>query len=70
MSTCARCGSTFECGMADTSDDAPCWCTQLPTLPVHAYQTNKDDNTASGCFCPACLRVLVAANSAPQNGKT
>ena len=62
MSTCKRCGADFACGMADPSGDEPCWCTQIPALPRSAYvgsDTDADDGNPS-CFCPQCLRTLVA----------
>lgn len=56
MSTCARCGATFSCAMADPSDGQPCWCTALP--PVMPVPTPGADANAS-CLCPACLRKLI-----------
>ena len=55
MSTCARCGKSFECGMTDRQDAEPCWCTTLPPLPPEAYAT-PGDMSAGSCLCPACLR--------------
>lgn len=59
MSTCSSCGASFECGMTDGPADAPCWCTQLPTLPPEAYVRNAGGESA-GCFCPDCLRALIS----------
>ncbi len=64
MSTCPRCGAAFECGMADAGATEPCWCTQLPTLPATAYVPDKVDDALSRCFCPNCLRALLAAQHA------
>lgn len=61
MSICSRCGTTFECGMTDAAGGEPCWCTQLPILPLEAYRPNTDDAAASTCFCPGCLRAALAA---------
>ena len=68
MSICPRCGTSFECGMKDAAAGTePCWCTQLPTLPPDAYRPDKTNDAASRCFCPYCLRALVAAqNAVPQ----
>jgi len=42
--------------MADGASE-PCWCTALPpALAVPA--------AAIGCWCPACLRAQIAAQSA------
>ncbi|MGH8807829.1 MAG: cysteine-rich CWC family protein [Noviherbaspirillum sp.] len=68
MSICQRCGLAFECAMTEGASE-PCWCTQLPILPRQAYVPNKDDAAASRCFCPYCLRGLLAAqNASPQTG--
>lgn len=56
MSTCARCGATFSCAMADPSDGQPCWCTTLP--PVVPVPRPGADANAS-CLCPGCLRQLI-----------
>lgn len=65
MTICPRCGTVFECGM--TAGKEPCWCAALPSLPPDAYLPNRDDAAASRCFCPYCLRALLAANeAAPQ----
>lgn len=61
MSTCSRCGAVFGCGMTDADSDEPCWCTQLPTLPPSAYVADNGDAMSGSCFCPQCLRALVAA---------
>jgi hypothetical protein len=60
MSTCDRCGAAFECGMADTGADQPCWCTQLPSLPASGYVQNSNDGMSSRCFCPDCLGMLTS----------
>jgi len=61
MSTCARCGASFSCAMADAGapDPAqPCWCTYLPaTVPVPSAP-------GSSCWCPDCLRRPIAASAA------
>lgn len=64
MSECARCGKSFQCGMVDADpptsrsspSSPPCWCTTLPPLP--AGMLGRD---APGCYCPDCLRALVAS---------
>lgn len=55
MSDCAQCGQHFSCGMVDADAAAPCWCTTLPALP--ADQLGRDNPR---CYCPACLRALLA----------
>jgi uncharacterized protein (TIGR00290 family) len=42
---CARCGATFECGMA--AGLAHCWCAGAPAVPI--------DPALAGCLCPRCL---------------
>ncbi|MDN4053821.1 cysteine-rich CWC family protein [Massilia sp. YIM B02763] len=57
MSTCARCGATFGCGMADPdgAGGEPCWCTRLPAVvPL------PEPGQRSGCWCPACLEQHIA----------
>ncbi|NML60433.1 cysteine-rich CWC family protein [Massilia sp. RP-1-19] len=57
MSTCTRCGTEFGCSMADGLD-APCWCTELPSVvPV--------PGEAAACWCPACLRQHIATAPPP-----
>ncbi len=67
MSTCSRCGAAFECGMVDGMSE-PCWCTQLPPLPRQAYVEDQEDAAAARCFCPACLRALLAAPELRSSG--
>lgn len=66
MSICARCGTAFECGMADRCSDEPCWCARLPALPAGAYLPAGDDPASSRCFCAHCLRALLAAADASK----
>jgi hypothetical protein len=47
---CGKCGSAFVCGMAAGAEH--CWCADLPPLMPLA-------DTAAGCYCPACLRVML-----------
>jgi len=54
MSICPRCRAEFTCCMNDAPAAAPCWCTALAPLPRAAYRSDSD------CFCPQCLRELVA----------
>jgi len=62
MSTCARCGATFSCAMADPSDGQPCWCTALPpALPVPGADAN------ASCLCPDCLRQRIADAAVSAN---
>lgn len=58
MSQCDRCGIYFNCGMVDGASEAPCWCTQLPLLP--APDLGKD---STRCYCPDCLRQLLARSA-------
>lgn len=51
--TCPRCGAAFTCGM--NAGQEPCWCTILPLL-----STPLPD---AGCYCPACLKQLIEAQS-------
>ncbi|MCX7178138.1 MAG: cysteine-rich CWC family protein [Proteobacteria bacterium] len=53
---CPRCGAAFICGM-DAGQGA-CWCTTLPALAVTLPE--------SGCFCPDCLKQLIAAQQNDQ----
>ena len=47
---CARCGTTFECGLG-----GDCWCAAEPyQLPLTAAGEIED------CLCPACLRQAAA----------
>jgi hypothetical protein len=47
---CAKCGATFVCGMSAGVEH--CWCADLPPLMPLA-------DTAAGCYCPDCLRVML-----------
>ena len=59
MSTCQRCGGSFDCGMRDApAPHEPCWCACLPALPGFAYIKEKDA-PARQCVCPDCLRKLL-----------
>jgi len=50
---CARCGTTFDCGLG-----GDCWCAALPyRVPL------TDAGRSEDCLCPDCLRK--AAGSAP-----
>ena len=43
---CARCGTTFDCGLG-----GDCWCAALPyRVPL------TDAGRSEDCLCPACLR--------------
>jgi hypothetical protein len=53
MSHCSRCGAVFACAMVDDKNATPCWCTQLPALPMPA------PGTTASCYCPQCLRQAV-----------
>ncbi|MDD5248817.1 MAG: cysteine-rich CWC family protein [Rhodocyclaceae bacterium] len=50
---CPRCGRLFTCGMK--AGHAACWCAGLPHRP-------PPDPGVAGCYCPACLRELLAAS--------
>jgi hypothetical protein len=53
---CARCGTTFECGLG-----GECWCTAEPyRLPLTAAGASED------CLCPACLRKAAALRRAAE----
>ena len=71
MSACVACGSEFQCGMADAGAADPCWCTQLPPLPALPPSPVPEAAAWRGharCYCPACLRTLLAApESAPES---
>ncbi len=53
---CPRCGATFTCGMQ--AGHATCWCAGLPHLP-------PPDPATPGCYCPDCLKILIAQRQAP-----
>ncbi|MBV8666604.1 MAG: cysteine-rich CWC family protein [Burkholderiaceae bacterium] len=59
MSHCSRCGQPFSCGMRDEHAAQPCWCTQLPKLPLAQLPTGDQPGQAS-CLCPECLQAWVA----------
>lgn len=53
---CARCGTTFECGLS-----GGCWCADEPyRLPLTAAGVSED------CLCPACLRRAAAEFASPS----
>jgi hypothetical protein len=49
--------------MEAAAGDARCWCTQLPPLPINIPQQTGTDAAADRCFCPDCLRTLLATAS-------
>jgi hypothetical protein len=50
---CARCGRAFNCGLLA---GAPrCWCADMPPVTPRA---------GTGCYCPECLRLVVAEQEA------
>lgn len=51
---CPRCGATFVCG--NEAGAPTCWCAELP--PVLSLPAN-----GAGCYCPACLRAIIAQQS-------
>jgi len=51
---CSRCGAGFTCGMQ--AGWTECWCATLP-----AVSTIPD--AAAGCYCPDCLKSLLAVES-------
>jgi hypothetical protein len=54
---CARCGTTFECGMGGDH----CWCAgEAYRMPMPAK--------GEDCLCPACLRAAALAGSAGRSG--
>lgn len=58
-SICPRCGARLTCGMVTGA--ATCWCASLPVLA-------SADKAAAACYCPACLRELLAAEAAEGAG--
>ncbi|WP_082988869.1 cysteine-rich CWC family protein [Janthinobacterium psychrotolerans] len=61
MSLCTRCGATFTCGQADPSASGACWCAALPP----AVPVPLPGGTATGCWCPDCLRAHIASLPLP-----
>jgi len=65
MNLCERCGAGFGCAMADPGAAEPCWCSRMPPLPAAAYRLSDGGSaSAASCFCPDCLRALLAASAA------
>jgi len=64
MSTCTRCGASFECSMRDGGSE-PCWCMALP--PVVALPPTRPDAAPPGCWCPACLAQHIAQSAGPAD---
>jgi hypothetical protein len=62
MSICNKCGASFSCGMQDPAAETPCWCTQLPHLPL--AQMPGGGNAGVTCLCPSCLQAWIAAPTA------
>jgi len=60
----------FSCAPVDLSKDQPCWCSALPSLSPADLQALGAD-PAGSCFCPACLKTLIAARAeqAASDGK-
>jgi hypothetical protein len=53
---CARCGTTFDCGLG-----GDCWCAAEPyRLPLTAAGANEE------CLCPTCLRKAAALRRAAE----
>ncbi|MGA7349065.1 MAG: cysteine-rich CWC family protein [Pseudolabrys sp.] len=48
--SCARCGTTFDCGLG-----ADCWCAAEP------FQLPMTVSPVEDCLCPACLRDAAEA---------
>jgi cysteine-rich CWC protein len=57
---CPSCGISFEC----TPADGPCWCTELPPLPI------TKDITGETCLCRHCLEERVRQQSAALHAST
>lgn len=55
MSECVQCGKSFSCGMVDADASSPCWCTAVPPLPPALLSRD-----GASCYCPDCLRALLA----------
>ncbi len=56
LGACPRCGREFVCGMSAGMDK--CWCAELPAL-------GRLDPDASACYCPDCLKALIAERQSP-----
>jgi hypothetical protein len=56
MNRCPDCGIDFQCSVVQSGDGAPCWCMQLPPLPMSAGMKGSRKARTAGCFCPACLQ--------------
>ncbi|HAT51762.1 MAG TPA: hypothetical protein DCS80_00585 [Betaproteobacteria bacterium] len=58
-SKCARCSTTFPCGMVS---DQPCWCsTDFPNI--------LSGNQGDTCLCPHCLTQTITSRLDPsENG--
>ncbi len=59
MSQCAQCGAGFNCGIADTPVQQPCWCALLPTL--------GELPSGGSCCCPACLQERIRSTAQGQD---
>ncbi|SMB25077.1 conserved protein of unknown function [Sterolibacterium denitrificans] len=63
---CPRCGAAFVCGVNDGT--VRCWCADLPVLQgvieAAAAAERSADSGCASCYCPTCLRELLAAQSA------
>ena len=63
MSTCKRCGASFNCAMVDGNDGGPCWCTALPpAVPLPSTSAGADADVT--CWCPACLKLHIEQRNA------
>ncbi|WP_220636140.1 cysteine-rich CWC family protein [Georgfuchsia toluolica] len=51
-SRCPKCGAEFRCGAK--SGEKTCWCMAQPVLA-------DADTDARDCYCPQCLKELLAS---------
>ncbi|MFZ6773831.1 cysteine-rich CWC family protein [Undibacterium sp. SXout7W] len=72
MSICPRCKTLFTCAMADCTNQ-PCWCAALPPVDSALLSTDQSaseagsqENQQASCFCPTCLPLWKAEQSAKK----
>jgi hypothetical protein len=56
MNQCPGCGTQFKCGVEEAGYAAPCWCMQLPPLPMSSKASTNGKTDTDACLCPVCLR--------------
>lgn len=61
---CPRCAAVFTCGMR--AGEEVCWCVaHPPAFAVPAVETVPD---TGACYCPDCLRELIARKQGEAEG--